>query len=114
MLAPLLFRKITRVEAMLFLIFIGLILKASIERLVRSSLSDSELSALPIYPEHRLSYCPTTTVLFDRFEDLSKYYLSTDGKPGGEYHDDLTEAHLNVLDLMDMDEEQYWGLNNSV
>ena len=57
---PLLFKKVTRIEANLFVFFIFLILQALIEREVRSKMSEDGLKSLLLYPEEREADRPTT------------------------------------------------------
>jgi transposase len=71
--APLLFKKIERVEATMFLYFLALILQAVIERNVRTMMKQAEIDALPIYPEDRLAAHPTATKIFALFEGASTY-----------------------------------------
>lgn len=106
--APLLFNNIERIEAMMFLFFVALMMQAIIERKVRKNMSKNEMDNIPLYPEHRLAYHPTTAKIFDRFSEISTYLLKN--KNGGIEHlkDSLDEIHLTILDLLQMTEEQYW------
>lgn len=106
--APTLFKKVERVEAMMFLFFLALILQSVIEREVRQSMSDNAIAAIPIYPEHRLAYHPTTAKIFDRFQDTSVYRVSQGQKLVKEYRDELTPVQKNVLGLLGMSEQDYW------
>ena len=85
--APLLFKKIERVEGIMFLFFIALMLQALIEREVRHKMKDNKIIALPIYPEQRIAYHPTTSKIFDRFAGMSVYYLKQ-GKNVKRYQDE--------------------------
>lgn len=107
--APLLFKNIQRVEAMMFLFFIALMIQAVIEREVRMNMKKREIDKLPIYPEHRLSYHPTTAKIFDRFCDVSKYFLYDGNKLIQEFADSLTEIQLTILKLLNISENQYWA-----
>ncbi|MCP4376499.1 MAG: IS1634 family transposase, partial [bacterium] len=73
--APTLFKRVERVEAIMLLFFLALILQAIIEREVRQTMKDSDIDALSIYPEHRLAYHPTTAKIFERFRDISNYRI---------------------------------------
>ncbi len=74
--APLLFKKVHRVEANLFLFFIALVIQSLIEREVRNRMDDEGQTSLAIYPEDRDSTRPTTSKIFDRFERLSTYSIA--------------------------------------
>ena len=106
--APTLFKKVERVEAMMFLFFMALILQAVIEREVRQRMSEKAIEAIPIYPEHRLAYHPTTAKIFERFQDTSLYQVIQGQTVVKEYRDDLTPVQHSVLALLAMSEEQYW------
>jgi len=106
--APTLFKKVERVEAMMFLYFIALIVQAVIERDVRLCMRENTIEAIPIYPEHRLAYHPTTAKIFDRFQDISLYRLMDGAKLLNEFHDELNPIQLEVLRLLGMSEADYW------
>lgn len=106
--APTLFKKVERVEAMMFVFFMALILQAVIEREVRLSMEDASIEAIPVYPEHRLAYHPTTAKIFDRFQDVSLYRIMHGGKLLKQYQDELTSTQLEVLALLGMSEHEYW------
>lgn len=106
--APTLFKKVERVEAMMFLFFMALILQAAIEREVRQSMDESDIDAIPIYPEHRLSYHPTTAKIFDRFRDVSLYRLMNDDKLIKQFRDELTPLQLTIVKLLGLSERDYW------
>ena len=104
--APLLFKKIERVEAIMFLFFLALILQAAIEREVRLKMSEQNIGALPVYPEHRIAHHPTTGKIFDRFHDLSTYRLVKGKRVVKEYHDSLSDLQLTIIDLLNA--KSYW------
>jgi transposase len=106
--APLLFKNIERVEAMMFLFFIALMIQAVIEQEVRMNMKKNEIDKLPLYPEHRLSYHPTTAKIFDRFCDVSTYLLHDSNKVIQEFADSLTQIQLTILKLLNISENQYW------
>ena len=110
--APTLFKKVERVEAMMFVFFMALILQAVMEREVRKSMADADIDSIPVYPEHRLAQHPTTARIIDRFHDLSLYRLFHDGKLVKQYQDDLTALQRNVLKMLGMTQNEYWGQVN--
>ena len=107
--APTLFKKIARVEAMMMLFFMALIIQSVIEREVRRSMKAKRVEAIAVYPEHRLAYHPTTARIFDRFHDMSVYRVMRGDELEMEYRDELTPVHREVLDLLGMTEQDYWG-----
>ncbi len=106
--APTLFKKVERVEAMMFLFFMALILQAVMEREVRQTMGEESIDAIPVYPEDRLAHHPTTARIIDRFHDLSLYRLQQDGELVKQYQDELTPLQRRVLTLLGMDESGYW------
>ena len=67
------------------------------------------VEAIAVYPEHRLAYHPTTARIFDRFHDMSVYRVMRGDELEREYRDELTPVHREVLDLLGMTEQDYWG-----
>jgi transposase len=106
--APLLFKKIRRVEANMFVFFIALLIQALLERELRKKLSERRLPPLKLYPEDRDAPHPTTSQLFKTFERLSNYVITQAGIPCETYHDQLTETHRQVLVLLNIPEEEFW------
>lgn len=69
--APLLFKKIERVEANMFVFFIALLMQALLERHLRLHLAQRKAPPLKLYPEDRDAPHPTTSQLLKTFEGLS-------------------------------------------
>ena len=107
--APLLFKNIERVEAIMFLFFVALIIQGVIERKVRLAMKEKGIKSLPLYPEYRKSFYPTTSKIFYNFDGISSYKILKDGKVIKEFKDCLSSTQKIILDLLDMDENQYWG-----
>jgi transposase len=110
--APLLFKKIERVEAIMFLFFLSLIIQAVIEREVRLRMKERGIEALPIYPECRDAIHPTTSKILDAFEDVSCYEVKLDEEKTKEFRDSLTVTQRRILDLMGLNSSQYWGFES--
>jgi len=106
--APLLFKKIERVESIMFVLFLALIFQAFIEREIRRGMKRAKIEAIPIYPEHRLSYHPTTAKVFDRFENVYTHLLIRDDGVVDEYRDTLTDIQTEILALLGIPEDSYW------
>jgi transposase len=111
--APLLFKKIERVEANMFVFFIALLLQALLERLLRLQLVQRQAPPLKLYPEDRDAPHPTTSQLLKTFEGLSTYVITTNNQPTEEYRDELSQTHRAVLSLLDMTETQFWHLSDA-
>ena len=107
--APLLFKKIERVEANMFLFFVALLIQALLEREVRKEMKNNNILKLPVYPEDRLYSHPTTNKVFDRFNGMSSYVLNKGNGDYEEFRDDFTKTQIIVLKLLNISTEKYWG-----
>ncbi len=111
--APILFKNIERVEGIMFLFFVALIIQGVIERRVRLAMKKEGIKSLPIYPEYRKSFYPTTSKIFYNFDGISSYKILKHDKVIKEFKDTLTPIQKTILGLLDMDEDQYWGMATS-
>ena len=106
--APMLFKKIERIEGIMFMFFLGLLVQALIEREVRKSMKKEDIEKIFIYPEDRPAAAPTTSVILDRFENVSVYHLINNGKIINIFKDELTEIQKTILSLLNIQSEKYW------
>jgi transposase len=107
--APLLFKKIQRVEANMFVFFIALLIQALLERELRQKLSQRHAPPLKLYPEERDAPHPTTSQVFKTFDRLCTYAITEGGQLREQYHDQLTETHRAVLSLLGITEREFWN-----
>jgi transposase len=107
--APLLFKKIERVEANMFVFFIALLIQALLERELRKELATKGLPPLKLYPEDRDAPHPTTSQLFKTFDRLSTYAITQEGNRCETYHDELSQTHRQVLSLLNIAEPEFWS-----
>ena len=73
--APLLFKKIERIEANMFGFFIALAVQALIEREVRNKMKEQKIEKIRVYPEQREASHPTTGKILDRFDNICTYKI---------------------------------------
>jgi transposase len=106
--APMLFKKIERVEGIMFMFFLGLLVQALIEREVRKSMKQEDIEKIFIYPENRPAAAPTTSIILDRFENVSVYHLIENEKITERYKDELNGTQETILSLLDIQSEKYW------
>lgn len=106
--APMLFKRIERVEGIMFMFFLGLLVQALIEREVRKSMKQEDIEKIFIYPEDRPAIAPTTSVILDRFESVSVYHLIKDESIIEKFKDELTETQETILSLLNIQPEKYW------
>lgn len=111
--APLLFKKIERVESIMFLFFLALMIQAVIEREVRRAMVGRGIEALPIYPESRDAVHPTTSKILDAFDGVSCYEVKLDKKTIKEFRDSLTTAQYEILELLGIKPKFYWGTRST-
>ena len=107
--APLLFKKVTRIEANLFLFFIALMLQALLEREVRNTMAAQGIKSIPLYPEEREASRPTTTKILDLFERVSTYAIVEHDHVVEEFKDELTNTQRAVLKCLAISEHDYWS-----
>lgn len=107
--APLLFKKVERVEGNMFAFFIALLIQSLIEREVRRAMKMSGVKTISVYPEDREASNPTTAKIMDVFEDVSTYQLCDESGCVEEYADDLNATQELILKLLNIDARAYWG-----
>ncbi|MGD9202560.1 MAG: IS1634 family transposase [Chitinispirillia bacterium] len=108
LIAPLLFKKIDRVEANMFAFFIGLLIQTLLEREVRLNMKNNEIEKMYIYPEQRECKNPTTAIIFDRFSNVSRYEIFKGNRLAEEYRDELSKTQKDILRMIEMNEDTYW------
>lgn len=105
---PLLFKKIERVESVMFLYFLGLMIQAVIEREVRQKMKKRKIKNLAIYPEYRLTATPTTARILENFEGVSIYKIRQGKHTVKTFRDNLSSVQKKILSLLNMKEVDYW------
>jgi transposase len=106
--APLLFKKVERVEGIMFLFFLSLMIQAIIEREVRLKMKEWHIETLPIYPEFRDAFHPTTSKILSVFEGISSYQVRM-GRLIKEFRDSLTQTQELILSMLGISLDYYWG-----
>jgi len=110
--APLLFKKIQRVEANMFAFFIALIIQSLLEREVRKNMERNNIEGMYIYPEQRECKYPTSSIIFDRFFNVCRYEIIESNNVIERYYDELNKTQKDILDLIGFNYKDYW--NNSL
>lgn len=106
--APLLFKKIERIEANMFGFFIALVVQALIEREVRNKMKEQKIEKIKVYPEQREASHPTTSKIIDRFENICTYKIMENSRVVESYKDSLNEDQKLILSLLNIEEDKYW------
>ena len=107
--APLLFKKIERIEANMFGFFIALVVQALIEREVRNKMKENKIETIRVYPEQREANHPTTSKIIDRFENISTYKIIENSKIVEKFKDSLNDDQKLILSLLNIEENKYWN-----
>ena len=106
--APLLFKKVERIEANMFGFFIALVVQALIEREVRNKMKEQKIEKIRVYPEQREASHPTTGKIIDRFDNICTYKIMENSKVVETFKDSLNEDQKLILDLLNIEENEYW------
>ena len=99
-LAPVWLKKVSRIEALLFLYFIALLVHALLEREIRQGMAREGLECLPLYPEERECKAPSTERVLDVFAPLQRHRLRRADRLVQVFEPELSDLHRQILDLM--------------
>ncbi|MCP5003534.1 MAG: hypothetical protein GY941_06205, partial [Planctomycetes bacterium] len=72
------------------------------------AMKQKEIEKIFIYPEERPAMAPTTSIILDRFENVSIYHLKENDIVIEKYKDELTMIQKEILRLMDIQPGDYW------
>ena len=106
--APLLFKKIERVDANMFAFFIALMIQALIERQVRQKMKENNRFSLPLYPEDREASHPTTAKIMNIFAPVSTYRINSGSQLAEEFKDELTDTQKTIIEFFGISETRFW------
>ncbi len=96
-----------RIEAFLFLYFIGIAVHALIERQVRVAMKDRGIESIPLYPEERACRAPTADKILGLFEPVRRSRLFRGGRHIKTFWDPLSSVQRTVLDLLEVPTTAY-------
>lgn len=83
-------------------------IQSVLERMVRKTMHAKKVDSLPIFPEHRIAYHPTTAKIFERFQGVSMYSLLL-GEDERIIRDELTLIQKELLDIIGISKGRYWS-----
>ncbi len=92
----------------MLILFLGLLIQALIEHEVRKAMKQKRIKKIFIYPEERPAMAPTTSIILDRFENVSVYHLQENDIVIEKYKDELTMIQKEILRLLDIKPGKYW------
>ncbi|MGI0129594.1 MAG: IS1634 family transposase, partial [Thermoplasmata archaeon] len=105
--APMLLKKVTRIEGLLFVYFLALLVEALLEREVRRGMAARGLEAIPLYPEARPCEAPTADRVLEAFAGVSRYRLQREGQEVQVFEPELTAIQRQLLELVGAPETIY-------
>jgi transposase len=105
--APVYLKAVHRIQALLCMYFFALLAEALLERQLRQAMQQSEIEALPLYPEGRPCHWPTTRRVIDLFETVQQHTLEQRGRPTEVMVTDLTRLQRKLLKLIGLSAKDY-------
>lgn len=104
---PVSLKSVHRIEALLFVLFVALLVHALVERAVRQAMHRAGITTLPLYPEERPCATPTAARIFDLFDDLACHALHQQGHVVQRFEPTLSHRHRLLLELLEMDQHAF-------
>ena len=98
--APIWLKKNTRIEALMFLEFLGQMVAALIERELRQKMVENNIDLLCSLPEGRPSKTPTIDQVLRLFENQNKHALYEGDRLIRQFADPLTPVQSQILQLL--------------
>ncbi len=104
---PVLFKKITRIESILFIYFVAMLVQSLIERQARLTMKRERIRSISIYHESRECEFPTAGRLLSCFDGVQIHNLSSGRSEIKIVQPELTPLQKQLLNLMDVDPAGY-------
>jgi transposase len=106
--APVYLKDVRRIVGLLTVYFFALMLQALLERELRQAMGKSEIESLPLYPENRRCFRPTTRRVLDLFAPISRHtFPSSDSSTPECLTTELTRLHRQILRLLSIPRTDY-------
>lgn len=106
---PMYLKSISRIEALLFVLFVALLVHALIEREIRQAMKTKRIREIPLYPEERACRAPSTQRILEVFENLQRHVLHRNRQVIQRFDPQLTELHVQLLELFGTDAKTFLG-----
>jgi hypothetical protein len=87
-------------EALLFVLFVALLVHALLEREVRTAMAARAIPALPLYPEERACKAPSADRILEIFSPLQRHTLYRKGRLQRRFDPELTALQRQLLALL--------------
>src|SRR5262249_4296259 len=105
--APIWLKKNMRIEALLFLEFLGQMVAALIERELRQKMIEQNVDLLCSLPEGRASKTPTVDQVLRLFENQNKHALYDGDRLIKQFADPITPVQSQILQLLSIPTAAY-------
>jgi transposase len=112
--APVFLKNNDRIEAMMFLYFIGLMIVSLVERNVRNQMLKHEINNLPILPTGMKTEAPTWNNICYFFRAVHLALITKSGKIIQSTVKGVTELHEQVLKLLKVPRNVYYRLRDNL
>jgi transposase len=107
---PMYLKSVSRIEALLFLLFVALLVHALIEREVRKAMKARRTKTLPLYPEARACKAPSAARILEVFGNLQRHLLSKTGRLVQRFDPDLSDGQHDLLDILRVSADAFKNL----
>jgi transposase len=105
---PVWLKSVERVASLLWVYYVVELVQALIEREVRKRMEEAEVESMKLYPERRKCEAPTSELVFAALEGHRRHRLMDgEGNVLHVYHDALSDAGKEVLELLEIDAKPY-------
>ena len=106
--APVWLKKVERIESLLWLYFVVELMGALMEREIRRQMATRGVERLTLYPDGGPTQTPTAAVVLNALEGHRRHRLLDDqGQELRRFHDALTEAAQEALELLGVGSDAY-------
>jgi transposase len=105
--APVFLENAHRIEALLLCHFLALLAEALIEREIRTSMHNEQITGIPLYPEFRNCPAPSAERVLEIFSHVQRHHLVQGEEIVQIFEPELTPLQHKVLDLLHVPETVY-------
>jgi transposase len=97
---PMYLKSPSRIEALLFLLFVALVVHAVIECHIRRAMRQRHLKVLPLYPEGRLCKAPSASRIMELFDNIQRHLLRKGESLVQRFDTEITATQEELLELL--------------
>lgn len=108
---PAYLKNISRLEAFLFLSYVGVTVHALMERELRNAMQARQLKGLRLYPEDRQCPAPTIVRIIEVFGNLQRHILSAEATTVQRFDPQLTKLQKQIIALLGVAPGQFTAMD---